>query len=62
MFLVPVLQASPVRAVVEAVVEGLAEHGVLVVDAPCSLQHGVEETVTGRTVPERVQSTVQSSS
>lgn len=41
--------------------EGLAEHRVLVIDAPRSLQHRVEETVPGRTVPEGIQSTVQPS-
>lgn len=30
---------SPVRAVVQAVVQGLPEHRVLVVDAPGGLQH-----------------------
>lgn len=49
------------RTVVQAVVEGLAEHRVLVVDAPCSLQHRVEETVPGRAVPQGVQPTVQPS-
>lgn len=42
--------------------EGLAEHGVFVIDAPRSLQHRVEETVTSRTVPEGIETTIQSSS
>lgn len=47
------------RAVVQAVVEGLAEHRVFVIDAPCGLQDRVQETVPRRPVPEGVQSTVQ---
>lgn len=58
MLLVPGLQDSPVRAVVQAVVEGLAQHRVLVIDAPRSLQHRVEQTVPGRAVPQGIQSTV----
>lgn len=47
------------RAVVKAVVEGLPQHRVLVVDAPRGLQHRVEETVAGRPVPQSVEPAVQ---
>lgn len=49
------------RAVVQAVVEGLAEHRVFVVDAPRGLQDRVQEAVPRRPVPEGVQSAVQPS-
>lgn len=43
----------------QAVVERLAEDGVLVVDAPGGLQDRVQQTVSGRAVPQGIQATVQ---
>lgn len=54
------LGVSPVGAVVQAVVESLAEDGVLVVDAPGGLQHRVQQAVSGCAVPQGVEATVQS--
>lgn len=47
------------RAVVQAVMKGLAEDRVLVVDAPRGLQNRVQQTVSGSAVPQGVQTTVQ---
>ena len=52
-------RVSPVGAVVQAVMEGLAEDRVLVVDPPGGLQDRVQQTVPGRAVPQGVQPAVQ---
>lgn len=49
----------PVGAVVQAVMEGFAEDRVLVIDAPGGLQHRVQQTVSGRAVPQSVETAVQ---
>lgn len=54
------LLVSPVRAVVQTVVESLAEHRVLIINTPGGLKHRVEEAVPGCTVPKCIQPTVQS--
>lgn len=43
----------------QAVVQRLAEHRVLVVDPPGGLQHRVQQTVSGRAVPQGVEAAVQ---
>lgn len=43
----------------QAVVEGLAQNRVLVVDAPGGLQDGVQQAVPGGAVPQGVQAAVQ---
>lgn len=43
----------------QAVVQGLPQHRVLVVDAPGRLQHRVQQAVSRRPVPKGVQPTVQ---
>lgn len=53
------LSLSPVGAVVQAVVESLAEDRVLVVDAPGGLQNRVQQAVSGSAVPQGVEATVQ---
>lgn len=50
----------PMWAVVQAVVQSLAQHRVLVVDAPGGLQHRVQQAVAGRAVPQGVEPAVQS--
>lgn len=43
----------------QAIVQRLAEHRVLVVNPPGSLQHRVQQTVSGRAVPQGVEAAVQ---
>lgn len=50
---------SPVGAVVQAVVKGLSEDRVLVVDAPGGLKHRIQQTVSGCAVPQGIEATVQ---
>lgn len=49
----------PVRAVVQAVVKGFSEDGVLVVNPPGGLQNRVQQAVPRCAVPQGVQPAVQ---
>lgn len=53
------LDVSPVRAVMQAIMKCFAEHRVLVIDAPRGLQHGVQQTVSSSTVPQGIKTAVQ---
>lgn len=50
---------SPMGAIMEAIMEGLAENRVLVVDSPGSLQHRVQQTVSSRAIPQSIETAVQ---